>query len=460
MIQSNVPTSRHRFAGPATLALLLSACAQSPGAPTAEAPALGRPLANPAVAHHQHLMSPMMLADWRIRNTPAIGPAVALPPDLEQLLRAREAATGAEPIDHVFTEDAQALAPPDNVWRRGRSAVRELMSQFAPGRRYSPHAYHREGAAGWIIGATQRGEPLRPIGSFVHALRRDADGRWRIAVETLAGFPPPDYAAPIAAEELIADMDDAGIERGVILSLGYAWASAGRAQPVENELEKVQTENDWTAAEAGGSAGRLVAFCGVNPLRDYAVAEVERCGGLEHVRGLKLHFGNSGVDLKNPDHVAKLRQVFAAADRHGLAIVAHVMPRNYASYGAEHSRILLEQILPAAPNSTVQIAHMAVSGPGYGPDEPVAFLAEAFASGDPRLRNVYVDLAGLVPQSDAIAVTMAGRLRQIGMDRVLFGSDMHPNPSPMNAWATLRRKLPLTDAEFASIADNVAPYLR
>ena len=449
-------------AGLAALTLLLAACAQNPATPTAEAPTPHRATIVPVAGHHQHLMSPMMLADWRTRNIPTNHPAVTLPPDLEQLLRAREAATSAEAMDAVFTEDAHALAQPANAWRRGRPAVRELMAGFAPGRRYSPHAYHRDGASGWIIGAAQRGEPLRDIGSFVHTLRRDADGRWRIASETLAGFPPPDYTAPITADELIAEMDEAGIRRAVILSLGYSWASSARQPPLADELEKVRAENDWTAAEAGRFPGRLVAFCGVNPLRDYAVAEIERCAGLAHVRGLKLHFGNSSVDVKNPEHVQKVRAVFAAADRNKLAIVAHVMPRNYAGYGAEHSRILLEQILPAAPNVTVQIAHMAASGPSYFPDEPMAFLAEAFAAGDPRLRNVYVDIAGQAhqSQSDEVWAVMAKRLRQVGMDRVLFGSDMHPNPALLASWAIMRRELPLTDQEIAAIADNVAPYLR
>jgi hypothetical protein len=42
---------------------------------------------------------------------------------------------------------------------------------------------------------------------------------------------------------------------------------------------------------------RLRGFCGVNPLRDYALDELARCAeqpGLRHVaHGLKLHFGNS-----------------------------------------------------------------------------------------------------------------------------------------------------------------------
>jgi hypothetical protein len=31
-------------------------------------------------------------------------------------------------------------------------------------------------------------------------------------------------------------------------------------------------------------------------------------------------------------------------------------------------------------------------------------------------------------------------------------------PPPVQAWATLRRRLPLTDAELADVADKLAPY--
>ena len=463
MIMSAGAQRRARLAGAAALALTLVGCANAPEATAVAAPApQNRGAILPRAAHHQHLLSPVLFAQWRAEDTKPPVPRAALPVDLERLLKAREAASGADPIDDLFTENARIMMTPENVWARGRAEVKDFLALIAPGRRYTPQAFRADGSAAWIAGVVERDNPAREVGTFVMGMDRGADGRWRIASESTAAIRPPDYTAPITADELIADMDEAGVERAVLLSLGYSWASAGRETPVENEHDKVRAENDWTAAEAARFPTRLVAFCGVNPLRDYAVAEVARCAALAHVKGMKLHFGNSGVDVKNPEHVEKLRRLFTAADRHGLAIVAHVMPRNAGDYGAEHSRILLEQILPAAPNVPVQIAHMAGSGPSYGPDEPVAFLAAAFAAGDPRLRNVYVDIAGLVPQtqSDETWALMAKRLRQIGMERVLFGSDMHPNPSLLNAWATMRRKLGLADAELAAVADNVAPYLR
>ena len=42
--------------------------------------------------------------------------------------------------------------------------------------------------------------------------------------------------------------------------------------------------------------------------------------------GLKLHFGNSDVDLDSPQHVTRLREVFHAANAYHMAIVVHMRP--------------------------------------------------------------------------------------------------------------------------------------
>ena len=52
------------------------------------------------------------------------------------------------------------------------------------------------------------------------------------------------------------------------------------------------------------------------------------------------------------------------------------------------------------------------------------------------------------------------RMRQIGFDRLLYGSDgAVPGHGPREYWASLRM-LPLTPDERCTLATNVAPYLR
>ena len=57
---------------------------------------------------------------------------------------------------------------------------------------------------------------------------------------------------------------------------------------------------------------------------------------------------------------------------------------------------------------------------------------------------------------------MVARLRQIGMGRVLYGTDMagDGNVPPRESWTLLRTRLPLTVEELRTVATNVAPYMR
>jgi predicted TIM-barrel fold metal-dependent hydrolase len=336
-----------------------------------------------------------------------------------------------------------------------------MANAYTPDTRFVPNTWSIDGATGYIAGTVQTGASTVDEMHFVFGLKKDPGGRWRIALEYATNKPPLTFAEPITADKLLTHLDDAGIQRAVILSVAYWLGSPLRDRPVENEHARVREANDWTIAEVARHPDRLVAFCSVNPLKDYAIEELVRCSRLPHVKGMKLHFGNSGVDVKNPEHVEKLRRFFRAANEHRLAIAVHLWTLD-KSYGPEHSRIFLEKLLPEAPDITVQIAHMAGAG-RYEYDDVLAVFADAVSAGDPRMKNVYFDLTTVVTdtQPSEKLELIARRLRQIGLERILFGSDtvLPSRPPPLLAWAMVRR-LPLTDDELRIIANNVAPYLR
>jgi predicted TIM-barrel fold metal-dependent hydrolase len=128
------------------------------------------------------------------------------------------------------------------------------------------------------------------------------------------------------ARDLIALLDAAGVQRALILSLAYQYGNPNKPA-VKDEYTKVKAENDWTAQQVAQYPGRLRAFCGVNPLKDYALQEIARCAKDPYLHfGLKLHFGNSDVNMDEPQEVAKVRAVFQAADEHGMPIVVHLRP--------------------------------------------------------------------------------------------------------------------------------------
>ena len=266
----------------------------------------------------------------------------------------------------------------------------------------------------------------------------------------------------LAGDDVVALLDQAGIRRGVLMSFAYS-------RVVNADIAQVRAENDYTAAQAARHPTRLVAFCGINPLKDYALEEIERCAHSPGLKtGLKMHFGNSEVQLALPEHAARLREVFALANRHGMHIAVHLR----ASFGKKHphgqaeAKVFLEQLLPAAPDVVVQVAHMAGAGPGYADPaahEVMAYLADAVAGGDPRTRKLYFDIAsvansGITPALNEMLVTL---IRKVGTQRILYGTDsaVGDNLRPRESWAQVR-KLKLTESELNEIAANSAPYLR
>ena len=126
----------------------------------------------------------------------------------------------------------------------------------------------------------------------------------------------PDYAKlqspgfkTVTAQNVIELLDKAGIRRAVLLSTGFRYGRPGSEQP--NEYEAVKAENDWTAAQTALFPKRLIAFCGFNPVKDYALNELARCAKDPNLRhGIKMHFGNSDVQMENAEHFEKLKKVF------------------------------------------------------------------------------------------------------------------------------------------------------
>jgi predicted TIM-barrel fold metal-dependent hydrolase len=271
---------------------------------------------------------------------------------------------------------------------------------------------------------------------------------------------PPLYAPSITADKLIEVMDDAGIKYGVVHSVGYWFGNLNREIP--DRQANMMAENDWTVAQTAKYPGRLIPFCGVNPLADYALAEIKRCDAMPQVRGMKIHFANASINPANPEHVAKLRQFFRASNDAGLAIMAHIR-------GPVEP--IIDQLLPEAPDVPIQIAHMASGWQNANK------FADAIAAGKPGTRNLYFDwtqalgIEGHWKHGSPLAVpnstpearaNAANTMRRLGLGRILYGTDMPLswNPSPREWWRKTILTLPLSDSEIRDIADNVPPYIR
>jgi predicted TIM-barrel fold metal-dependent hydrolase len=313
------------------------------------------------------------------------------------------------------------------------------------------------------------GQPPAPPRADHHAHLVSPSSR---AALSRAGFPD----RVITADALIRGLDSAGIRQAAVLSLAYVFGQPEiRAAALSDEYRQVRTENDWVAREVASHADRLVGFCSVNPLRDYATAEVRRCARIG-LRGLKLHLTNSAVDLRDENHLTLLRRVFASANEAGLPIVIHLRTRA-PDFGAVDARVLIERVLPTAPDVPIQVAHLAGWG-GFdaGTDGALGAFVAAMEAGALSRDHLFFELSAVVvpgdggPPESPIRILsdlaraypdgpgrLARRIRAVGLDRILFGTDS-PFFSPASYPAVLRDGLALDSVEVARIFGNVAPY--
>lgn len=408
----------------------------------------------PYADYHMHVMSPDAVQLLRA-DTPK---PITAPPEIDRLLKAREAGWNSQAaLAPLYADDALVLDGAHQEWSFGHDKVVKGMAElFTRAYRMSPIHVKLDGDLARVGGYYLRGDgaSAKPFGSFLLTLRKGPGDQWRIAAEA-DDFPGPSLLDPIDSDRLVAELDAAGIRKGVVLSVAY-WFGSPFSPVKGDEYAKVKAENDWAAAQVARHADRLVFFCSVNPLKDYAVAEVERCSKSLHARGMKIHIGNSDVDMKDAGQAAKVKAVFAAADRQGLPVVVHLW--NGPSYGRADAEAFLANILPGAPNVPVTIAHFAGGGPGYT-DEALEVFAEAIQNKDPRTKSLYFDVATVADQQKPETLQkFAERIRQVGVKRVLFGHDSGP-PAARESWLNFRMTVPLTDAEFAAIAANRMPYL-
>ena len=146
-----------------------------------------------------------------------------------------------------------------------------------------------------------------------------------------------------------------------------------------------------------------------------------------------------------------------------MTIVVHVRASvtQKLPYGRDEALIFLNELMPAAPDVVVQIAHFAGAGSWQdeGAQQALEVFADAVARRDPRTRLLYFDVTavGAPPTADN-AQWGAAMIRKLGTERVLFGSDATlPTTTPGDAWAALRRLLPLTDDELGRLRPTCHP---
>lgn len=218
------------------------------------------------------------------------------------------------------------------------------------------------------------------------------------------------YSQPKAkiatAEELIASMDEAGIDVSVVVNVGW----------VSHEL-CVKT-NDYILDSVSHYPKRLVGFCAIQPrMGDPAIVEIERCAKAG-ARGVgELRSDIQGFDLTDK---RTMGPVVAAMLRHNLILLTHSsepVGHEYSGKGCITPDILYSFIM-AFPNLKTVCAHWGGGLLFY------ALMPEVAGA----LANVFFDTAATVFLYKPEVFEHASRV--IGSDRILFGTDyplMHQN---------------------------------
>jgi predicted TIM-barrel fold metal-dependent hydrolase len=218
------------------------------------------------------------------------------------------------------------------------------------------------------------------------------------------------YSQPKArmatAEELIASMDEAGIDLSVVLNVGW----------VSHEL-CVKT-NDYILDSISRYPTRLVGFCAIQPgVGDTAIAELERCAKAG-AKGIgELRSDVQGFDLSDKK---TMKPVVDAALKHNLIFLTHSsepVGHEYSGKGSITPDILYP-FIRAFPNLKFVCAHWGGGLPFY------ALMPEVAKA----LANVFFDTAATVFLYKPEIFEQVSRI--IGSDKILFGTDyplMHQN---------------------------------
>lgn len=318
-----------------------------------------------------------------------------------------------------------------------------------------------------------RPEPPSPTADYhVHLLGPGLIADWKSLGVT---FSRAD-AAYLEATRLLEPAGDAAppLDFALLVPMGHLYGNsefrAGLELSLEEERARLAAENDHVAREAARHPGRALALCSVSVLRPYAWEEIRRCRGELGSAGLKLHLASSEVDLREPEHLTRVAEIAAWAERERVPLLIHLDTQRRGTQAADVERFA-RVVLEPHPKLVVIVAHLGGSG-GFGRWTQSVFatlvdwLEARAAAGTPH-EGIYFDLSavilereseGVPPTSNEEAAALGTALRRAGLDRLLLGSD-YPVFDPRRTAELLVERAGLTHDELAHLLANRAPGL-
>jgi len=201
------------------------------------------------------------------------------------------------------------------------------------------------------------------------------------------------------ADELIASMDETGVDISVIVNIGWT----------THEL-CVET-NDYILESIARYPNRLIGFCAVQPQSyEAAVDEIERCarGGIRGVGELRPDM--QLLDLRDKEMMEPLVEVMK---RHKLILLTHTsepVGHDYPGKG-NITPDMLYPFITSFPDLTIVCAHWGGGLPFY------ALMPEVKQA----MNSVFLDTAASPLLYSPEIYHQVTQL--VGADKILFGSD-------------------------------------
>lgn len=240
----------------------------------------------------------------------------------------------------------------------------------------------------------------------------------------------PNLVLDGSADRLIREMDEAGIDKAVVLVID--------AEFLTPDCFPAKEYNEYVAQQLRAYPDRLIGFCGIDPRRKQgAIRELERCVGDLGFRGVKL-WPLTGFYPDDPAYYPFYERV----EDLGVPILTHTGRGPHYTY-LKHSRpVYVDTLAVDFPRIPIIMAHVGI---------PWTEEAIGVAAKNP---NVYVDLSSLQPLYKQAPVFLFQLLSQAklmcgGVDKILFGSDwplftaICPQPEWVAGIRSLTRPAPL-----------------
>ncbi|MBX3267274.1 MAG: amidohydrolase family protein [Acidobacteria bacterium] len=260
-------------------------------------------------------------------------------------------------------------------------------------------------------------------------------------------------------DEYYSDIDvilrNTAVRRIDLISMAHVFSSEDFGG-FQNERELVEKENSFVAAARDKHPKKVRAFCSIDPLREYALAELERCRTQLKMDGIKLHHNASQVYLTVPEHLEKVKSVFEFAAENKMPILMH-FDNSHRRFGKPDIDLLVGSILKELRSVELRIAHFGTSG-GFSQRTRAflnAFIEELDAEPGLRKHKITFDISAVALDKDSEGIrkltddefaVLAKYIRRLGLKRIAFGTD-YPLYTPAEYEAILRTRVGLSERE-------------